>query len=53
MAVFLVFYKSINPCLFLLVGGLWGRTLGNVTLNAILCIAATVVGMIFFKRIYG
>ncbi len=37
----------------MLQGGLWGRALSNVTLNAVLCIAATLVGMMLFKRIYG
>ncbi|WP_236579196.1 fluoride efflux transporter CrcB [Hydrogenimonas urashimensis] len=33
--------------------GLWGRAAANVTLNALLCITATIVGMIVFKKIYG
>ncbi len=33
--------------------GLWGRAAANVTLNAVLCITATIIGMIVFKRIYG
>jgi len=37
----------------MLQGGLWGRALGNVTLNALLCITATLLGMMLFKRLYG
>ncbi len=33
--------------------GLWGRAAANVTLNAFLCVTATVLGMFLFKRIYG
>ena len=32
---------------------LWGRAFANVTLNALLCIAATLLGMFLFKRMYG
>lgn len=37
----------------MLQGGLWGRAITNVTLNAILCITATLAGMMLFKRLYG
>jgi len=37
----------------MLQGGLWGRAFANVTLNALLCLAATVAGMVLFKRLYG
>ncbi len=37
----------------MLQGGLYARALGNVTLNAVLCVAATMIGMMLFKRIYG
>ncbi len=37
----------------MLQGGLWVRAFSNVALNAILCIAATITGMMLFKRIYG
>ncbi len=37
----------------MLQSGLWGRAAANVTLNTALCIAATMVGMMLFKRIYG
>ncbi|BDY13481.1 fluoride efflux transporter CrcB [Hydrogenimonas cancrithermarum] len=37
----------------MLQGGLWGRAFANVTLNALLCITATIVGMMLFKRLYG
>jgi CrcB protein len=33
--------------------GLWGRAFANITLNAFLCITATIIGMTLFKRIYG
>ncbi|WP_456380540.1 fluoride efflux transporter CrcB [Hydrogenimonas sp.] len=33
--------------------GLWGRAAANVTLNAFLCVTATMIGMFLFKRIYG
>ncbi len=33
--------------------GLWGRVTMNVTLNVVLCIVATMAGMILFKRMYG
>jgi CrcB protein len=37
----------------MLQGGLWGRAAANVTLNAVLCILATIAGMMLFKRLYG
>ncbi len=37
----------------MLQGGLWGRAAANIALNTSLCIAATIAGMIIFKRIYG
>ncbi len=37
----------------MLQSGLWGRAAANVTLNAALCIAATMSGMALFKRLYG
>ena len=37
----------------MLQSGLWSRAVANVTLNALLCIAATVAGMTLFKKIYG
>ncbi len=33
--------------------GLWGRAAANVTLNAALCVTATVLGMVLFKKLYG
>ncbi|WP_456450411.1 fluoride efflux transporter CrcB [Hydrogenimonas sp.] len=33
--------------------GLWGRAAANIALNAALCITATVLGMILFKKMYG
>jgi len=37
----------------MLQSGLWGRVALNVTLNVTLCIFATMIGMIVFKRLYG
>ncbi len=37
----------------MLQGGLWGRAVANVVLNASLCIVATIGGMMLFKRLYG
>ena len=37
----------------MLQGGLWGRAAANVTLNAALCVAATVAGMVLFRKLYG
>ena len=39
--------------LTMLQGGLWGRVTMNITLNVILCVMATMLGMMVFKRIYG
>ncbi len=39
--------------LTMLQGGLWGRVTMNVTLNVVLCITATMFGMMLFKRLYG
>jgi fluoride exporter len=37
----------------MLQGGLWGRAAANVTLNALLCVLATMAGMVLFRRLYG
>jgi len=37
----------------MLQGGLWGRAAANVTLNALLCVAATLLGMMLFRKLYG
>lgn len=37
----------------MLQGGLWGRAATNVTLNALLCVAATLLGMMLFRKLYG
>ncbi len=37
----------------MLQGGLWGRALSNIALNAALCRAATRAGRMLFKRLYG
>jgi len=37
----------------MLQGGLWGRAVGNIALNATLCIAATILGMMLFRKLYG
>ncbi len=37
----------------MLQGGLWGRAAANVTLNAVLCVTATLAGMMLFRRLYG
>ncbi len=37
----------------MLQGGLWGRAAANVTLNAVLCVTATLLGMMLFRRLYG
>ena len=39
--------------LTMLQGGLWARVTMNITLNVILCITATMLGMMLFKRLYG
>jgi CrcB protein len=33
--------------------GLWSRALGNIGLNIVLCLGATFLGMIIFKKLYG
>ena len=37
----------------MLQGGLWGRAAANVALNALLCVTATVAGMVLFRKLYG
>ena len=37
----------------MLQSGLWGRVVTNITLNVILCVIATMIGMMVFKRMYG
>nr|WP_070108836.1 fluoride efflux transporter CrcB [Sulfurovum sp. NBC37-1] len=37
----------------MLQGGLWGRVVTNITLNVFLCVVATMLGMMLFKRLYG
>jgi CrcB protein len=37
----------------MLQSGLWGRAVANIALNATLCVTATIVGMVLFKKIYG
>jgi len=37
----------------MLQGGLWGRVVANVTLNVLLCVVATMLGMMLFRRLYG
>lgn len=37
----------------MLQSGLWGRVITNITLNVVLCVIATMIGMILFRRIYG
>jgi CrcB protein len=37
----------------MLQSGLWGRAIANIALNATLCVTATIVGMVLFKKIYG
>ncbi len=37
----------------MLQSGLWGRVVTNITLNVVLCVIATMIGMILFRRIYG
>jgi len=39
--------------LFMMQEGLWGRALSNIGLNIFLCLGATFLGMIIFKKIYG
>ena len=33
--------------------GLWGRAAANIALNAALCVTATILGMVLFRKIYG
>lgn len=37
----------------MLQGGLWGRVVTNITLNVFLCVVATMLGMMLFRRLYG
>uniref|UniRef100_UPI0026226CDD fluoride efflux transporter FluC n=1 Tax=Sulfurovum sp. TaxID=1969726 RepID=UPI0026226CDD len=37
----------------MLQGGLWGRVTMNITLNVFLCVIATLLGMMLFRRLYG
>ncbi|RUM45310.1 MAG: fluoride efflux transporter CrcB [Hydrogenimonas sp.] len=37
----------------MLQNGLWGRAFANITLNTLLCIGATLLGIMLFKRLYG
>ena len=37
----------------MLQSGLWGRVVTNITLNVVLCVMATMIGMMVFKRLYG
>ena len=37
----------------MLQSGLWGRVVTNITLNVLLCVIATMIGMMVFKRLYG
>jgi CrcB protein len=37
----------------MLQGGFWVRAGANITLNAVLCVVATMIGMMLFKRLYG
>ena len=37
----------------MLQGGFWVRAASNIALNAILCVVATMVGMMLFRRLYG
>ena len=37
----------------MLQSGLWGRVVTNITLNVVLCVIATMIGMMVFKRLYG
>ncbi|SFV68754.1 CrcB protein [hydrothermal vent metagenome] len=37
----------------MLQGGLWGRVTMNITLNVFLCVVATLLGMMLFRRLYG
>ena len=37
----------------MLQGGLWSRVTMNITLNVFLCVVATLLGMMLFRRLYG
>jgi CrcB protein len=37
----------------MLQNGLYTKALSNITLNAILCVGATLMGMMVFRRMYG
>lgn len=39
--------------LFMIQDNLWAKALSNIGLNVILCLFATCLGMIVFKKIYG
>jgi CrcB protein len=39
--------------LLLIQDGLWSRAILNIGLNILLCLGATSVGMVIFKKIYG
>jgi len=39
--------------LFMMQEGLWGKALSNIGLNIFLCLGATFLGMVIFKKIYG
>ena len=37
----------------MLQNGLYTKALANITLNAVLCLSATIMGMMLFRRVYG
>jgi CrcB protein len=37
----------------MLQNGLYTKALANITLNAVLCLGATLTGMMVFRRVYG
>jgi CrcB protein len=37
----------------MLQNGLYTKALSNITLNAVLCLGATIMGMMLFRRVYG
>ncbi len=39
--------------LFMMQEGLWSKALINIGLNIVLCLGATFIGMMLFKKIYG
>lgn len=39
--------------LLMLQNGLWGRALLNASANVFLCLLATLLGMLLFKKLYG